>query len=33
MVKAVDVLDNAINGKSTIQKLYNFTAREVIANA
>jgi integrase len=32
MVKAVDVLDNAINGKSTIQKLYNFTAREVIAH-
>ncbi len=33
MVETVDVLDSAINGKSTIQKLYNFTAREVTANA
>jgi integrase len=32
MVKAVEVLDNTINGKSTIQKLYNFEGREVAMN-
>ncbi|MBI4378421.1 MAG: site-specific integrase [Nitrospinae bacterium] len=33
MVKAVDILDSAINGKPTIQKLYNFAKKEVIVNA
>ena len=32
-VKAVDVLDNTLNGKSTAQLLHSFNAREVIANA
>jgi integrase len=32
-VKAVDLLDSAINGKSTIQKLYNLTGSEAVSNA
>lgn len=33
MIKAVNMLDNAINGRPTIQKLYNSTGKEVVVNA
>lgn len=32
-VKAVDILDNAMNGKPTIQKLYNPMKKELVINA
>lgn len=32
-VKAVDILDNALNGKPTIQKLYNPVKKELAVNA
>ena len=32
-VKAVDILDNALNGKPTIQKLYNPMKKELVINA
>ena len=33
MVRAVDMLDNAINGKSTIQKLYNQGVMRSVINS